>query len=70
MLSGGAHANLRKIVYTVPAGILNDDHKLGVGEYEHIFVGSKAHWEVLGVDGAASFIAGSLGPPIVLDQQA
>ena len=67
----GAHApdaNLRKTVYIVPAGILDDDPKLVVGE--HIFVGSKAHWEVLGADGAARFNAGSLGTPNVLDQHA
>ena len=61
-------ANLRKTVYIVPAGILDDKPKLVVGE--HIFVGSKAHWEVLGADGAARFNAGSLGTPNVLDQQA
>ena len=42
----GAHApdaNPRKTVYIVPAGILDDNPELGVGE--HIFVGSKAHWD-------------------------
>jgi len=67
----GAHApdaNPRKTVYIVPAGILDDNPSLVVGE--HMFVGSKAHWEVLGADGAPRFDAGSLGPPIALDQQA
>ncbi len=67
----GAHApdaNARKTAYVVPAGILDDDPSLVVGE--HIFVGSKAHWEVLGDDGAPCFDAGSSGPPIALDQQA
>jgi len=45
----------------VPAGILDDNPKLAVGE--HIFVGSKAHWDVLGEDGAPRFDEGSSGPP-------
>jgi hypothetical protein len=61
----GAHApdsNPRKTVYMVPAGIL----ELTVGE--HIFVGSKAHWDVLSDDGAPRFEEGSSGPPPPRDQ--
>ena len=65
----GAHApdsNPRKTVYLVPAGILDDNPKLTVGE--HIFVGSKAHWEVLGDDGAPRYDEGSFGPLPPRDQ--
>jgi hypothetical protein len=65
----GAHApdaNARKTAYIVPAGILDDNPRLVVGE--HIFVGSKAHWDVLGDDGAPQFNEGNPGPPILLDQ--
>jgi hypothetical protein len=52
----GAHApdsNPRKTVYVVPVGILDDNPKLLVGQ--HIYVGSKAHWDVIGEDGAPQF---------------
>ena len=65
----GAHApdaNPRKTLYMVPPGILDDNPKLAVGE--HIFVGSKAHWDVLGDDGALRFDEGSSGPPPPRDQ--
>jgi len=59
----GAHApdaNLRKTVYIVPAGILD----------EPLLVSTSLLDPVLGADGAARFNAGSLGTPNVLDQQA
>jgi hypothetical protein len=60
-------SNPRKMVYLVPAGIPDDDPRLTVGE--HIFVGSKAYWDVIGDDSAPRFDAGSPGPP-PLDQMA
>jgi hypothetical protein len=56
----GAHApdsNSSKTVYMVSAGILDDNPKLIVGE--HIFVGSKAYWDVLGEDGAPRYDEGA-----------
>ena len=50
----------------VPPGIPDDNPKLTVGE--HIFVGSKAHWDVLGDDGAPQYEEGSSGPPPPRDQ--
>jgi hypothetical protein len=61
----GAHApdsNARKTVYIVPVGILDDNPVLQVDQ--HIYVGSKAHWEVIGEDGAPQFEEDSRGPPL------
>jgi hypothetical protein len=38
----------RDTLYEIPVGCLDDDPQLLIGE--HIFVGSKAHWEVIGDD--------------------
>jgi hypothetical protein len=65
----GAHApdsNPRKTLYVVPVGILDDNPKLLVGR--HIFVGSKAHWDVIGEDGASQFEEDSPEPPLLRDQ--
>jgi hypothetical protein len=65
----GAHApdsNPRKTVYVVPVGILDDNPKLLVGQ--HIFVGSKAQWDVIGEDGASQFREDSPEPPLPRDQ--
>ena len=67
----GAHApddNGGTRWYVVDPGILDDNPGLVVGE--HIYVGSKAHWDVLGDDGAPRYDANSLGPDLALDQQA
>ena len=45
-------------------GCLDDNPQLLVGE--HIFVGSKAHWEVIG-DGAPQFEKGT-PTDVILDQ--
>jgi hypothetical protein len=67
----GAHApdsNPRKTLYVVPVGILDDNPELLVGQ--HIFVGSKAHWDVIGEDGARQFVDASTEPPLPRDQVA
>ena len=67
----GAHApdcNPRKTLYIVPVGILDDNPILTVGQ--HIYVGSKAHWDMIGDDGAPRFAEGSTGPPLPRDQTA
>jgi hypothetical protein len=59
----GAHApdsNARKTVYIVSVGILDDNPMLQVGQ--HIYVGSKAHWEVIGEDGAPQFEEDTAAP--------
>lgn len=55
--------NGRKTAYDVPVGCLDGDPNLVVGD--HIFVGSKASWEVI-ADGAPQYDEG--GPPLVRDQ--
>lgn len=68
----GAHApdaNPRKTVYVVPAGILDDNPSLAVGQ--HIYCGSKARWEVIGADGAPQYDEDPPpGPPLPRDQVA
>jgi hypothetical protein len=65
--SGPKHSFCRECgAFMVPPGILDDNPKLSVGE--HIFVGSKAHWEALGDDGAPRFDEGNSGPPAPRDQ--
>ena len=67
----GAHApdsNPRKTLYVVPVGILDDNPELMVGQ--HIFVGSKARWDVIGEDGARQFEEASTEPPLPRDQVA
>jgi hypothetical protein len=67
----GAHApdsNPRKTLYVVPVGILDDNPELLVGQ--HIFVGSKARWDVIGEDGARQFDEASTEPPLPRDQVA
>src|SRR5262245_12592747 len=56
--------NPRKTVYDVPVGCLDDNPTLLVGD--HIFVGSKASWDVIGSDGAPRYEEG--GPPLARDQ--
>lgn len=38
--------NSEEQIYYVPAGTLNEDHGLKVTS--HVFVGSKAHWDIIG----------------------
>jgi hypothetical protein len=67
----GAHAPDSiegKTVYIVPAGVLDDNPALLVGQ--HIYVGSKARWEAIGDDGAPQFQADAPGPPLPCDQMA
>ena len=52
-------------MYCVPVGLLDDDPPLQVGD--HIYVGSKACWEVIGDD--APRFEGN-GPPRTRDQTA
>jgi hypothetical protein len=52
-------------VYVVPVGILDDNPKLLVGQ--HIFVGSKAQWDVIGEDGELQFKEDSSEPPLPRD---
>ena len=65
----GAHApdsNPRKTVYVVPVGVLDGNPNLLVAQ--HIYVGSKAHWDAIGEDGAPRFDEGSPNPPLPRDQ--
>jgi hypothetical protein len=67
----GAYApdsNPRKTLYVVPVGILDDNPELLVGP--HIFVDSKARWDVIGEDGARQFEGASTEPPLPRDQVA
>ncbi len=50
-------------MYAVPVGLLDDDRPLGFGD--HIYVGSKANWDVIGGD-APQFDED--GPPLPRDQ--
>ena len=56
-------ANPAKTMYDVPVGCLDGDPPLAIGD--HIFVGSKASWDVIG-DDAPQHAEG--GPPLVRDQ--
>jgi hypothetical protein len=56
--------NPRKTVYAIPVGCLDGDPRLLVGD--HIFVGSKAGWDVIGADGAPQYEED--GPPLARDQ--
>ncbi len=54
----------RDTLYEIPIGCLDDNPRLLVGE--HIFVGSKAHWEVIG-DDAPQYEKGT-PTDLILDQ--
>jgi hypothetical protein len=56
--------NPRKTVYDVPVGCLDGNPKLLVGD--HIFVGSKAGWDIIGDDGAPRYEES--GPSLARDQ--
>jgi hypothetical protein len=56
--------NPGKTVYDVPVGCVDGHPKLLVGD--HIFVGSKASWDVIGDDGAPRYEES--GPPLARDQ--
>lgn len=53
--------NPRRGLYNVPAGLLDDD--IGVKVAHHIFVGSKAAWDVIG-DDAPQYEEGDC-PPLI-----
>jgi hypothetical protein len=55
----------RNTLYEIPVGCLDDNPPLLVGE--HVFVGSKAHWDVIG-DDAPQYEKGGTGPDLILDQ--
>jgi hypothetical protein len=57
------HHNPRRALYNVPAGLLEDD--TGVGVAHHIFVDSKAGWDIIGGD-APQYLEDE-GPMLIRD---
>jgi hypothetical protein len=57
----GPHHNPKRALYNVPAGLLDDD--TGVRVAHHIFVGSRACWDVIGDDAPQYDEDG--GPPLL-----
>ena len=56
--------NPLRTVYDVPVGCLDENPELMVGD--HIWVGSKASWDVIGADGAPRYEES--GPPLPREQ--